>query len=151
MIRVRKITESIHQWVIMHFKSVLKNFFSKLIFITLFGLYCLAERFLHIDEFLQNFFYKNNKWILIDADNFYRNIFYYGIKYLIYFVCFLLFGFLVFNFKKITQELKLKIGLVFCCMIFIPLLSVALKSATRIDCPYDLNSYGGKKQVCHLI
>ena len=135
----------------MHFASILKNHFSKLIFITLFVLYCLAERYLHIDDFLQDLFYKNNKWILIDAENFYRNIFYHGIKYFIYFTSFVLLGFLVFNFKKISKELKLKIGLVFCCMIFIPLLSVALKSVTRIDCPYDLNSYGGKKQVCHLI
>lgn len=53
----------------------------KLILIFLFCCYVAGDKFFHLDDHVQFLFYQNEHWVLEDHTNFYRKIFYDGIKY----------------------------------------------------------------------
>lgn len=124
--------------------------FPKIILAFLFVLYALGDRYFYFDDLIQNLFYKDGHWILEDRNNFYRLIFYDGIKYFIYISALSLLIFVLINFKNLENNTKQRIGIVLSCMALIPLMTVGLKFLTRIDCPYHLKSYGGEMPTCHV-
>lgn len=122
----------------------------KIISFILFILYGLGDYFYQVDDHIQDLLYRNGHWVLEDPDNRYRLFFYYGIKTGIYFLTISILIYFIFNFKKFSKLFKVRFFTFFLCMIFIPLSVVGFKNITHIDCPYDLDSYGGKNTTCHI-
>jgi membrane-associated PAP2 superfamily phosphatase len=124
----------------------------KIILLSVFISYILGDYFFHWDDLIQSLFYvnKTNEWTLVDHDNFWRGIFYEQIKIVIYLLCAGLLVYFLTKFKSLGQDIKKRFYLFFLVMAFVPLSAVALKNLSRIDCPYDLMTYGGTKGSCHV-
>jgi membrane-associated PAP2 superfamily phosphatase len=100
------------------------------------------------DLYIQDHLYltAEKMWILKDPQNFYRKIFYTGIKIPIYFIGVgALIATLISWKKNILPEYRKGLLVVTLSLIILPLsVAVVGKNISNVQCPYDLNVYSGK-------
>lgn len=114
-----------------------------------------VSEFTNIDLTIQEYFYLplEKMWVLKDPQNFYRAIFYTGIKIPIYIIGVgALIACLISWKKNIWNKYRKGLMIVTLSLIFLPLsIAVVGKDMTNVQCPYDLDHFSGKIPYVKLL
>jgi membrane-associated PAP2 superfamily phosphatase len=103
----------------------------------------LIFEFSDLDILIQNYFFKNNSWILDRNNKFLKFVFYDGIKKLIIFFFVLVLLTLLFFYKKpFLKKYKRALIIILLSGILTPSIVGTLKAATNMPCPKNLSYYG---------